>query len=143
MIDAMQESMLTALRARRFQIRARWEDLLRIEKVTTPLAHPDALVHLLDWTLEEFFQAVASLPSRRHPARAHPPSKCPCGQNPFVAFFAAGKQALRESLVLSQAENKDLSAFARDSELAELDQAFHQISQREIESFDAVCQPRR
>lgn len=136
----MQESMVTALRARRSQIRARWEDLLRIERANTPLANPDSLVHLLDWTLDEFFRTVQSLSSRRRPARPFAPEECGCGRNPLLAYFAAGEQALRESLVLAQTEMRDLSPLARDTALSELDLAVHHIARREIEAFCAVCQ---
>lgn len=136
----MQESMVIALRSRRPQIRQRWEDLLRVERAKTPLAHPDALVHLLDWTLDEFFRAVQSLPSRRRATRAVDERACPCGRNPLLAYFSAGEQALRESLVLAQAEMKELSPLARDTALTELDHAVHSIARREIEAFCAVCQ---
>lgn len=136
----MQESMVAALRARRPQIRARWEDLLRVERASSPLANPDALVHLLDWTLDEFFRTVQTLPARRRAQRPPSANDCPCGRNPLLAYFAAGEQALRESLVLSQAEMKELAPFARDTALAELDHAVHNIARREIEAFCAVCQ---
>jgi hypothetical protein len=136
----MQETMVAALRARRPQIRARWEDLLRIERVSTPLANPDSLVHLLEWTLDEFFRAVQTLPVRRKPVRPFTAADCACGRNPLLAYFAAGEQAMRESLVLAQAEMKDLSPYARDTALAELDLAIRHIARREIESFCAVCQ---
>jgi hypothetical protein len=136
----MQDSMVAALHARRPQIRARWEDLLRVERANTPLAHPDSLVHLLDWTLDEFFRAVQSLPARRRSVRPFTAAECPCGRNPLLAYFAAGEQALRESLVLAQAEAKDLVPFFRDAALVELDLAVRQIARREIEAFCAVCQ---
>ena len=132
--------MVTALRDRRPQIRARWEDLLRVERANTPLANPDALVHLLDWTLDEFFRTVQCLPSRRRPARPARPEAACCGRNPLVGYFAAGEQALRESLVLAQSGMTDLSPFARDTALSELDLALHSIARREIEAFCAVCQ---
>ena len=135
----MQESMVAALRERRPQIRVRWEGLLRVERANTPLANPDSLVHLIDWTLDEFFRSVQNLPSRRRPQR-HAEHECPCGRNPLLAYFAAGEQALRESLILAQSAMKDLAPFARDSALADLDLALQQIARREIAAFCAVCQ---
>jgi hypothetical protein len=138
----MQESMVAALRDRRTQIRARWEDLLRVERASTPLANPDSLVHLFDWTLDEFFRSVQNLPSRRRALRAGE-QDCPCGRNPLLAYFAAGEQSLRESLVLAQAAMKDLAPFARDTALADLNLALQYIARREIEAFCAVCQFRQ
>jgi hypothetical protein len=139
----MQDSMVSALRSRRPQIRVRWEELLRIERASTPLANPDSLVHLLDWTLDEFFQALHCLPARRRSVRPVSAEDCPCGRNPLLAYFTAGEQALRESLVLAQAETKDLSPHARDSALDELDLAFRAIARHEVESFCGVCQYRK
>lgn len=136
----MQDSMVSALRSRRPQIRARWEELLRVERANSPLANPDSLVHLLDWTLDEFFRAVQCLPARRRAVRPVSTDDCPCGRNPLLAYFAAGEQALRESLVLGQSEMKDLSPYARDTALEELDLAFRAIARREVESFCGMCQ---
>ena len=52
----MQDELMSALLARRSQIRGRWEALLRVERASSPLANPDALVHLLDWTIDEVFR---------------------------------------------------------------------------------------
>src|SRR3954462_4663597 len=103
----MQEELVRALRDRRAETRARWEALLRIEKVNTPLANPDALVFMIDWTLDEVFGALLRpLSSRRRPAKFEnhrPRPECPCGRNPLLAYFAAGEQALEEALILEQA----------------------------------------
>ena len=58
----MQASLVRELSHRRGFLRARWEDLLRAEPVTSPLGLPDALVHLIDVTLEEIFAALADGP---------------------------------------------------------------------------------
>lgn len=140
----MQESLVRVLCARRREIRVRWEALLRIERVNTPLANPSALVLMLDWTLDEIFAAVRRPHSRRRAARAlHAGAErdlCPCGRNPLLAYFEAGKQALVESLVLAQAEHPGLDPVERDAEMAELKFCLHEITQREIEAFCAVCQ---
>lgn len=135
---------MTALSARRPQIRARWEDVLRAEKVTTPLANPDALVHLIDWTLDEVFRTLQTLPTRRRPLRTFTRSDidCPCGRNPLLTYFAAGEQALQESLVLSQAQCLHLDPLERDSALHELNLALRHIARREIGAFCSLCQLR-
>ena len=142
----MRENLVNALRMRRPHVRARWEDLLRIERASSPLANPDALVHLLEWTLDEIFLALANpLSTRRHgrhPATADYRHECPCGRNPLLAYFAAGEQALREALVMAQASSPALEASERDSALEQLDVELHRIARREIEAFCGVCQYR-
>lgn len=140
----MQDDLMSALRLRRPLIRARWEDLLRVERATSPLANPDALVHLLDWTLDEIFHTLRTLPSRRRPLRSfgRPELECPCGMNPLLTYFAAGEQALQESLVLVQAEYPALVPAVRDTALAELNLALRHIAHREIQAFCALCQLR-
>ena len=144
---AMQESLVRVLRARRPEIRARWEALLRIERVNTPLANPDALVFMLDWTLDEVFTMLANPHARRRLTRGTDPTSakphCPCGRNPLLIYFAAGEQALDEALVLAQAEMPTLDPVERDNAFAGLTVAVREISRREIESFCAVCQHRQ
>jgi hypothetical protein len=142
----MHESFLHDLRARRSEIHTRWEALLRTERVNTPLANPDALVHLIEWTLDQIFAGLRHPPAGRPldlqavTAEARP--MCPCGRNPLLAFFVAGEQALLEALVLMQASTTRLDPVDRDEELAELYHVIRDISRREIESFCAVCQHR-
>lgn len=137
---------LRALRDQRPHLRTSWETLLRVEPVGSPLGNPDALVHLLDWTLDEIFAALTN-PLARHRAIHHrihldQPAPCPCGRNPLLAYFAAGEQALREALVLAQATAPELDPLERDTAFAELDMTLRHISRREIESFCGVCQLR-
>ena len=112
---------------------------MRIEKAQSPLAHPDALVYLLDTTLDEVFRGLAQRSLPRHPSRASVP-ECPCGRNPLLAYYAAGRQALREVLVRVQAMTPGLTVVARDADLQLLDEVFDQIARREIEAFCAICQ---
>jgi len=143
----MQESFVAALGTRRPQIRERWEALLRIERVNTPLANPNALVFMIDWTLDEVFAALRNPHGRRRTARsadvAAARAECPCGRNPLLAYFAAGEQALHEALVLMQAELPALDPVERDAAFAALTLTVREISRREIESFCAVCQYRQ
>jgi hypothetical protein len=136
----MQESMLAALCVRRPQIRRRWEDLLRVERASSPLADPDSLVHMIDWSLDEIFRTMPALPARRRHVRPVTSADCPCGRNPLLAYFAAGEQALREALVMAQVEIQNLTPVERDSALSDLDYTLRQLSRREIESFCAICQ---
>lgn len=140
----MQDGLLDGLRVQRARIRERWSALLHAERANTPLAHPDALVHLLDWTLDEIFRDLAHLASRRRaapqPVGAVEHSECPCGRNPLLAYFAAGEQAMREALVLTQAATPVLNPIERDASLLEIDYVLHHIARREIEAFCGVCQ---
>lgn len=138
----MQAHLIATLADRRPMIRTRWEALLRADRACSPLADPDALVHLIDWTLSEFDRTLRGLPTRRR--HLSPLSRadldCPCGQNPLLVYFAAGEQALQESLVLAQATRCGLTAMQRDAELHELNLALRHIAGREIGSFCALCQ---
>jgi hypothetical protein len=143
----MQELLVNALRARRPKIRAHWEALLRAEPVATPLGHPDALVHLLDWTLDEIFVVLANPLARHLGGGAHftpdDRTECPCGRNPLLAYFAVGEQAMREAFILAQAASAPLDPLDRDASFDELNLAFQQISRRDIAAFCGVCQFRQ
>ena len=110
----------------------------------TPLANPDALVHLIDWTLDEIFAALSNPLARsrsggtRFAADERP--YCPCGRNPLLAYFAAGEQAMQEALILAQAASAPLDPLQRDASFDELNLVFQHISRREIEAFCGVCQ---
>lgn len=142
----MQDALLQTLRAQSPQIRERWDALLHIEPVPTPLGYPGALSHLIDWTLEEIFRGLATLSHRRHASRrgavVESRPACPCGRNPLLAYFTAGEQVMREALVLAQAATPGLDPIERDASLQELDLVFAHISRREIEAFCGVCQYR-
>lgn len=140
----MQPLLLGALRAQQPQIRARWTALLHVEPVSTPLANPDALVHLIDWSLQEIFRALAATAFSRGPERSRSESAplCPCGRNPLLAYYGAGEQAMREALILAQFASPHLDPVERDAALVELNTRLREISRREIESFCGVCQHR-
>lgn len=138
----MQADLIRDLEAQRPKLSERWEDLLRIERAISPLASPDILVHMFRLTLDELFAALSS--GESHPAASRPLSAaCPCGRNPLLTYFSAGRQALEEALVNVQASRPAVLAVERDRALAELEAAYGQIARREIESFCAVCQFRR
>lgn len=141
----MEAELLAALRSRREEIRARWAELLRVEPVNTPLAHPDALAHLIDWTLEEIFRGLLHATPRRrhgHGLTGHFRPHCPCGRNPLLAYFAIAEQALQEALILVQAGLAHLDPIGRDSALEELNLVLRHVARREIETFCGVCQHR-
>lgn len=142
----MRDDLIAALRAQRPEIRRRWRDLLFAEKATSPLANPAALVHLIDWTLEEVERALLT-PAHRHrlgraASRAGSRDPAACEQNPFLAHFAAAEQALREALILAQTSVSQLTTAERDLSLVELDLALHVVAEHEIQAFSAVCQHR-
>ena len=140
----MQETLVGALRSRAPHIRERWTALLHVEPVATPLANPDALVHLIDWTLNEIFQSMTNQSSRRRFNRrvATAPGRECCGRNPLLAYFSAGGQAMREALILVQADNPCLDPVERDASLEELNLVLDVIARREIDAFCGVCQHR-
>lgn len=141
----MEESLVQAMRARRPQIRERWEALLRVERASTALAHPDTLVHLLDWSLDE---VLRTLPLRTLPLRssghAHASLRadCSCGRNPLLHFFIAGEQALLEALVVTQAELPRLDPIRRDRAVTELYLVVRGLARAEVSSFCSLCQHR-
>jgi hypothetical protein len=142
----MQELLVSALRTQRILLRARWEALLRVEPVGTPLGNPDALVHLIDWTLDEIFTSLTNPLARHRTTRGRLAVEeqplCPCGRNPLLSYFAAGEQALHEALVLAQAATSNLDPLERDASLDELNLVLRHIARREIEAFCGVCQYR-
>jgi hypothetical protein len=140
----MQESLVNSLCAQRRGIHARWEALLRTERVTSALAYPDSMVHLIDWALDQLFAALREPAVRRRAehsgGRAVTRPECPCGKNPLLAFFRAGEQAMLESLVLEQAAHRPIEPHERDVALNELCYAIRSMERREVEAFCSVCQ---
>lgn len=135
----MQEAFIRTLSARRALIRSRWEAFLRIERVNTPLANPDALVYLFDQTLNEVFAML-----RHPPARSSPlPREDVSGKNPLFAYFVAGEQALLEALILAQADSHDLDPAERDADLTELKRVIWTIARRDIGSLEGLSRPKK
>ena len=96
-------------------------------------------MHLIDATLSNVFWGLRVQRFRR-PAPRAPAAHCPCGRNPLVAFYAAGRQALHEALVGVQAATPGLTPAIRDEELEALDAVLDPLVRREIESLCAICQ---
>lgn len=136
-LSMMDTALLREFRARHLSIRTRWVDLLRAEPVSTPLALPDALVHLMDTTLETIFAGLArSVAKQSQSSRL---AVCTCGRNPYLTYFAAAEQALHEGLIFAQVACL-VESTERDASLAELRTVLTLTSQQEIESFCSVCQ---
>jgi len=140
----MHEYWIEALGSRRPEIRRRWKALLFLESSNGPLAHPENLVHLIDWTLDEVLAALRrSNASRRRDA--HPPeiskvrAGCHCGQNPLFNLFVAGEQALLEALIELQASHPSTDPLHRPTAVAELYVAIRAIAMREFELLCSLC----
>ena len=134
----MKREFETALIARRAEIRARWQEMLFVEPVTSPLAHPRTLSFLLDQTLDRVFVELRR--GGRGSAATRP--ECACGRNPFLAYFRAGNQALLEALVLVLAATPGLDAAERDAAFADLQGAIDRIASEEIATFGSLCKHR-
>ena len=141
----MHECFLRALHTQRPQLRKRWEELLRAERVTSGMANPDSLVYLMDWTLDQLMDELRQSRFRRHLENRSKPSErqsCVCGMNPLLAYFSAAEQAVIEVLFLAAGEVSQLSSLERGASLEDLKSALHAVARRDIESFCAVCQSR-
>ncbi|OAM88317.1 hypothetical protein AW736_19250 [Termitidicoccus mucosus] len=123
--------------------------MLRDEPVNSPLAHPDSLIHLMDWTLDNFFAElrhpstlpddILVAPRNPHEAAFASPDDaalCPCARNPFIAYFATAECALVEILLPL------LSADSQAASLATARAALQRIARTEISTFCAICQQR-
>jgi hypothetical protein len=133
----MHEKTIRALQARRAQIRTRWEALLRIEKVTTPLANPDTLVFALNQSLDEIFTGLRQ-PAAPLELAAPTNADWPC---PWRAYYRAGEQALLESLILLQARTPALDPATRDQSFARLKQVIGHLTQREVSAWRGLGPP--
>lgn len=138
----MDQATLFALESRRPEIRARWEALLRIERVHTPLANPSTLVFMFDHTLDEVLRALAGKPARK----VGPRPTSAFANNPLRDYFAALEQALLEALILVQAGRlaatspvEPLMPAERTAALNEVCATLRRIARREIDVFDDLC----
>jgi hypothetical protein len=129
----MQSATICVLAERRPALRRRWEAALRAGRVSSPLANPDTLVFMMDWTLDRVFEALKSgdVAVRNGGDR---PVRCPCGLNPLLAYF----EVLEAVLLAELPAGTDGAEPAR----AELRGAVARVAEREIAAFCAVCQRR-
>ncbi len=141
---AMQDGLMRALLTHRPTLRQRWESLLRAQPPTSPLANPDALVFLMEWTLDRLFEDLRNAPSRRRPAARtgvalSEPPPCPCGLNPLIAYFQTAEKALEEIYCPDILATDRFTTLEREAALMELKLVLRGVARREIESFCAVC----
>lgn len=147
-IRIMHESTLSALDSMRPNLRKRWEALLRAEPVTSPLANPDSLVYLMDWTLDRVFNAIRSTSHRkrsrhrRPESEARPAEGCECGMNPLLAYFATAERTLLECVFLADSPLPAMTTGEREACAAEIQLSLNAVARQEIDTFCAVCQRR-
>ena len=135
----MTPGLLHDLRSRRTAIRMQWETLLRTEPVRGPLSNPDTLVFLIPESLDQIFSTLAKgppTPPAKLPTQSQPLA-CDCGNNPYLAYFIAGEQALVEALVLLQAELLPDGSEKRD--VSEIMLTVRQLARSEIDTFCSIC----
>jgi hypothetical protein len=143
-IGRVQKCWIAALNANRRSIRHRWEALLRLERADTPIADPENLVHLIDWTLEEIFKQLRNNKAS-HGTGANTPlvtmlrAECHCGCNPLIKHFLAGEQALLEAMIILQANESSFDPRHRASAVTELYLAIREVARSEIGSLCALC----
>lgn len=141
----MKKAYLEALQGRRADIKRKWEVLLRAAPMTTPLGHPDALVHLMDESLGQLFSLYHSHATRRWLSR-HPPAAnrighdCHCRLNPLINYFIAGQTALTFVAQAVPSADHRLNEVKAAACLDELILTFHFLAHREINAFCEVCQ---
>ena len=141
----MHDTILRTLQGLRPTILERWETLLRAEPVTSPLANPDSLVYLMNWTLDRFFHELrGSLARRRMTDSAHNKSaceeklgdSCACRMNPLLAYF------MTSEIAIIQAALPTLEPREREIVLSSIRITLQVVAKREIDTFCAVCQRR-
>lgn len=136
----MSPDVLKELCDRQASIRERWERLLRLEPVRSALALPDTLVHLIPESLGTVFRMLAKRresPVTLEAARAIRLPVCGCNRNPYLAYFAAGEQAIVEELVLIQASHAVSPRNQQD--VATAIRAARRLAASEIDTFCSVC----
>ncbi|MCC5024966.1 MAG: hypothetical protein J6386_20210 [Candidatus Synoicihabitans palmerolidicus] len=129
----MHDGFLRALQTQRSNLRQRWEALLRTERVSSPMAHPDTLVHLMDWTLDRLFDELRQPQMRLHTVcddQRGPAQSCACGKNPLLAYFSTVEQAVVEALLVTDAHLESLSLMEKRASLQDLKHAVHAVARR-------------
>jgi len=127
------ERAISLLQELRPLIKQRWEAQLRAEPVTSPLSNPDALVYLMDETLDQLAAAMharsVKVWLRRHHAAVAPQcEKTICGLNPLLTYYITGRIALGT-----------VAAERLGPVFADVMLFFHTIAQRDLEALCGVC----
>jgi hypothetical protein len=126
-------------RACRPDLRVRWEQHLRSLPPSTAMATPDALVHLMDWTLQRVEAELCAPHGSRNP---HRDPICPCGLNPLTTYFITAENATVETLFADTAGWVALPPSEREDVLRRLRIAIQRVALREVEAFCAMCKQR-
>jgi hypothetical protein len=137
----MRKLLLRSLGVRQHKILHAWETLLREQKVTTPLAHTDILVHAMESTFAAVMENMlrgdvvvsASLDSE------WPPS-CACGKNPFLTYYLTAEDAFCNALVDLQDQMCQQDFRQRAMELRRLRWVIRELARPDIEAFGSLCQ---
>ncbi len=125
---------------RQAAIRERWERLLRLEPVRSALALPDTLVHLIPESLGTIFRGLAKrreVPVSLETARSISLPTCGCSRNPYLAYFAAGEQAIVEEMVLLQSTRPPSESAHQD--IAYVIRGTRRLAASEIDTFCSMC----
>lgn len=142
----MQRSFLCVLQKHRPTLCMRWKRLLRAERVSSPMANPDLLVYLMDWTLDRLYEELRHPMRRLHhndPNESAASAACECGMNPLLTYFATAEQAILETLLIVDGAWNREDALRRSADLEKIKRAFHAVARHEIALFCAVCQRRK
>jgi hypothetical protein len=120
-------------------LRVRWEEHLRSLPPSTAMATPDALVHLMDWTLQRIEAELCAPHGNRNP---HRDPVCPCGLNPLTTYFITAENAVVETLFASTNGWVSLPPVEREDVLRRLRIAIQRVALREVEAFCEICKQR-
>jgi hypothetical protein len=124
-------------------IKTCWEVLLRAEPPISPLGNPDALVFMMDQTLDTFFAAIRSPSPRRwlarHPVLCCPLTEtCPCGRPPLLQYFVSGEQAI-VAITAKAIEETPTEKEEEERILSVARLTFQYLAQRELQTFCDLC----
>lgn len=120
-------------------LRSRWEQHLRSLPPSTAMATPDALVHLMDWTLQRIEAELCAPHGNRNP---HRDPICPCGLNPLTTYFITAENAAVETLFADSVGWVALPPPEREDILRRMRIAIQRVALREVEAFCAMCKQR-
>lgn len=132
-VKRMNERSLRLLLAHRATLHSQWAARLRAVPFTSPLAHPDTLVHLMDRTLDQVFNELQH-PAARRRQSALPKGFCGCGQNPLIAYFDTAVLAFETTL----AQCADETPISRD-DVDDVKRTLTRIARNEIMTFCGLC----
>jgi hypothetical protein len=123
----------------RAALRTRWEQHLRSLPPSTAMATPDALVHLMDWTLQRVEAELCAPNGHRNP---HRDPVCPCGLNPLTTYFITAENAAVETLFADTSGWVLMAPPEREEVLRRTRVAIQRVALREVEAFCAMCKQR-